>query len=181
MAIPRDRKSLLAAIETSFAKLMEVLEAIPTDRIDEATLEGHSIGARMSVRDAVAYLVGWNELVLKWNAHRQAGQAVDFPETGFGWNDLGHLAEKFFRDYEALPYPELLERLRRKEADLVALVAERSDDDLYGEPWYGKYPLGRMIQFNTASPYANTRARLQKWRKANGLTGLRRAPPDPAA
>ena len=181
MAIPNDRKSLLAAIETSFARLMDVIEAIPPDRIDEATLEGHSVGARMRVRDAVSYLVGWNELVLKWHGRRQAGQAVDFPETGFRWNELGRLAEKFYRDYEALPYPELLERLRRSKSDIVALVAAQSDDALYGEPWYGKWPLGRMIQFNTASPYANTRARLQKWRKANGLAGLRRDPPAPRA
>jgi hypothetical protein len=181
MTIPNDRKSLLAAIETNFAKLMAVIEAIPPDRIGEATMEGHSVGAWMSVRDAVAYLVGWNELVLKWYRRRQAGQAVDFPETGFGWNDLGHLAEKFLRDYEALPYPELLDRLRRTKSDVVALVTEQSDNALYGVPWYGKWPLGRMIQFNTASPYANTRARLQKWRKANGLTGLRRDPPGPGA
>ena len=45
MAIPNDRKSLLAAIETSFTRLMDVIEAIPPDRIDEATLEGHSVGA----------------------------------------------------------------------------------------------------------------------------------------
>ncbi|MCX5497274.1 ClbS/DfsB family four-helix bundle protein [Kaistia dalseonensis] len=181
MAIPNDRKSLLAAIETSFAKLMDVLEAIPPGRIDEATMEGHSVGARMSVRDAVAYLIGWNELVLKWHVRQQAGQAVDFPETGYGWNELGRLAEKFYRDYESLPYPELIERLQRAKVGVVALVAAQSDDALYGEPWYGKWPLGRMIQFNTASPYANTRARLQKWRKANGLTGLRRDPPAPGA
>jgi len=124
MTIPNDRKSLLAAIETSFAKLMDVIEAIPPDRIEEATMEGHSTGARMSVRDAVAYLVGWNELVLKWQRRRQAGQAVDFPETGFRWNELGRLAEKFFRDYEALPYPALLERLHRSKSDIVASCRE---------------------------------------------------------
>ncbi|MFQ1064874.1 ClbS/DfsB family four-helix bundle protein [Bordetella trematum] len=30
-------------------------------------------------------------------------------------------------------------------------------------------PQGRMIQFNTSSPYANARVRLRKWKKANGI------------
>ncbi|MBN9450252.1 MAG: ClbS/DfsB family four-helix bundle protein, partial [Bosea sp.] len=29
--------------------------------------------------------------------------------------------------------------------------------------------MGRMIQFNTASPYANAQARLRKWLKAKNL------------
>lgn len=169
MAIPSDRQSLLAAVETNFARLMGVIEAIPTDRVGEATMEGHSAGSHISVRDAVAYLVGWNELVLQWQARREAGEAVDFPETGYRWDELGRLAEKFYRDYDDLPYPELVDRLRRAKNDIVALIAAQSDQSLYGEPWYGKWPLGRMIQFNTSSPYANTRARLQKWRKAEGL------------
>ena len=45
-----------------------------------------------------------------------------------------------------------------------------TDASLYGEAWYGKYPLGRMIQLNTSSPYANARARLRKWKKASGLS-----------
>ncbi|MBN9019381.1 MAG: ClbS/DfsB family four-helix bundle protein [Rhizobiales bacterium] len=169
MAIPSDRQSLLTAIEINFAKLMDVIEAIPTDRVGEATMEGHSAGSQISVRDAVTYLVGWNELVLKWQARREAGEAVDFPETGYRWDELGRLAGKFYRDYDDLPYPELIDRLRRAKNDIVALISAQSDQSLYGEPWYGKWPLGRMIQLNTSSPYANTRARLQKWRKAEGL------------
>lgn len=169
MAIPSDRQSLLAAIETSFAKLMDAIEAIPTDRVGEATMEGHRAGSLISVRDAVAYLVGWNELVLKWQARREAGEAVDFPETGYRWDELGRLAEKFYRDYDDLPYAALVDRLRRAKNDIVALISAQSDQSLYGEPWYGKWPLGRMIQFNTSSPYANTRARLRKWCKAEGL------------
>ncbi|MFE3838233.1 ClbS/DfsB family four-helix bundle protein [Pseudogemmobacter sonorensis] len=31
------------------------------------------------------------------------------------------------------------------------------------QPWYGKWTKGRMIQFNSTSPYANARGRIRKW------------------
>jgi len=62
--------------------------------------------------------------------------------------------------------PELLARLAGANAGIMALVKAHDDASLYGQPWYGKYTLGRMIQFNTSSPYENARARLRKWRAA---------------
>lgn len=50
----------------------------------------------------VAYLVGWNELVLKWLERDAAGLPIDFPETGYKWNELGRLAGRFYQDYEGL-------------------------------------------------------------------------------
>jgi hypothetical protein len=116
----------------------------------------------------VAYLIGWNQLVLKWLERDAAGLPVDFPETGFKWNELGRLAGKFYADYEGIPYPQLLERLKTAKEEIVHAVEFRDDAELYGCAWYGKWTMGRMIQFNTSSPYANAHARLRKWRAAGG-------------
>ena len=165
MAIPQNKNELLAAIETTYSKLAAELEAVPADRADEASLEGHARGTMMSAHNLVAYLVGWNELVLKWLREKQAGREVDFPETGFKWNELGRLAQKFYKDYEAVPYQALVQRLAEAKAEIVNVIESRDDAALYGEPWYEKWTMGRMIQLNTASPYTNARARLRKWKR----------------
>ena len=36
-----------------------------------------------------------NELVLKWLERDADGEPIDFSETGFKWNELGRLAQKF--------------------------------------------------------------------------------------
>ena len=54
-------------------------------------------------------------------------------------------------------------------ARILALVEACSEAQLYSAPWYGKYTLGRMIQFNTASPNANARTRIRKWKKLHQL------------
>ncbi len=166
MAVPSSKDELLGAIESSFTKLTRELDSVPATRVDERSLEGHAKSTTMSVRDLVSYLIGWNELVLKWHKGRQEGRKVDFPDTGFKWNELGRLAQKFYRDYDDLHYAELRQRLAQSKDRICALVEGESDAALYGSAWYERWPLGRMIQFNTASPYRNALARLRVWRRA---------------
>jgi hypothetical protein len=165
MAVPQTKVELLNAMESGFAKLLSELASIPETLATTTDMEGHAKGTTMSVKDLVAYLTGWGELVLKWNWLRTAGEEPDFPETGYKWNELGKLAAKFYRDYDSLSYVQLLLRFETTHQELMSLVHSLDDGALYGRPWYGKWSLGRMIQFNTASPYANARCRLRKWKK----------------
>lgn len=124
----------------------------------------------MSVRDLVSYLLGWNSLVVKWITFDAKGQSVDFPETGYKWNQLGLLAQKFYQDYSALSYDSLIAELQTVKNEIVQLINERTDDVLYGKPWYTKWTMGRMISFNTSSPYANANGRLRKWAKNKNIS-----------
>lgn len=163
MAVPASKHDLLDAISTSFDKLIADLARVPADRSREASMDGHAAGTKISPSDLVAYLIGWNALVLKWLDRDDRKEAVDFPETGFAWNQLGALAQKFYADHQTLGWPELLDRLSDVKNRLVATISLRPDEELYGSPWYGKWTKGRMIQFNTASPYKNARGRIRKW------------------
>ncbi len=161
MGVPQNKDELLIAINGNFDKLCRELAGVPEDMVHDKSLEGHAKGTLMSVADLVAYLVGWGELVLKWLDRDAVGERADFPETGFKWNELGRLAQKFYRDYEDVPYPQLIEQLEAVKARIVSLIGARSNDDLYGHAWYEKWTMGRMIQFNTSSPCDNARRRLR--------------------
>lgn len=169
MAVPQDKEALLDLIDASFEKLAAALASIPEALARERSLPGHAKDTQMSPCDLVAYLVGWNELVLKWLERDTAGHPIDFPETGFKWNELGKLAQKFYRDHEDVAFPQLLQRLDAAKGAIVAAIASRDNAILYERPWYGTWTMGRMIQFNTASPYANARSRLRSWLKAKNL------------
>lgn len=163
MAVPADRDQLLRAIDRTFDALYKDLLAVPPDRTGEPVMDGHAKGTRMSVSDLVSYLIGWNELVLKWLARDAAGLPVDFPETGFKWNELGRLAGKFYDDTRGTAYPDLLARLRKARDGIVVEIAARDNPTLYGRPWCGKWTMGRMVQFNSSSPYDNARRRLRRF------------------
>ena len=172
MAVPQNKQELLDAINTQYEKLLTVIQQVPTQRFNECSLEGHAKGTQMSVANLLAYLVGWNELVLKWLDADAAGNAIDFPETGFKWNQLGQLAQKFYRDYEGIAFEPLLDRLDTAKQRIVSIIQSRDNTELYECPWYEHWTMGRMIQFNTASPYENARGRLRKWLKTQGTLNL---------
>ncbi|MEQ3499341.1 ClbS/DfsB family four-helix bundle protein [Tenacibaculum sp. SSH1-16] len=167
MAVPKNKEELIFEIENNYSKLKKDLESIPTELTKEKELEGHAKETKMSVSDLVAYLVGWSELVLKWNHRKDKGQIVEFPETGFKWNELGKLAQKFYSDYENFDYKTILTELDRNVGKILELIKTNDNADLYEKPWYEKWTKGKMIQLNTSSPYKNARSRVRKWKKQN--------------
>lgn len=169
MAIPQSKIELLNAISTNSGRLLNELNNVPLTLVHEKSLDGHAKGTHMSVADLVSYLIGWNELVLKWLRQDAAGEAIHFPAEGFKWNELGRLAQKFYLDYEGLSYPQLLKRLSTTTAQIISLVESRDNADLYVRRWYGKWTMGRMIQLNTSSPYENSRGRLRSWLRTRAV------------
>lgn len=170
MAVPKNKEELIFEIENNYSKLKKDLEIIPSELTRKKELAGHAKGTQMSVSDLVAYLIGWGELVLKWNRKKEIGENVDFPETNFKWNELGKLAQKFYADYESLEYSELLNKLDQTVEKILKLIDNNTNEELYQKPWYDKWTKGKMIQLNTSSPYKNARSRIRKWKKLNKNT-----------
>lgn len=163
MAVPASKTELLEAIEKTFSKLDEDLDRVPEDLVREPTLDGHAKDAMMSPADLVAYLVGWNQQVLIWHQRRDEGLPDQLPAEGLKWNELGLLAQQFYADHEDDRWDSLRRQLRETKGTIVELIEPKSDEELYGSPWYGKWTMGRMISFNTSSPYANARKRIRAW------------------
>lgn len=165
MPVPANKEELLKAIETNYSKLKKELETISVEETAVKELDGHAKGTLMSIDNLLAYLVGWGELVLKWNKNRSENKPVDFPETGYKWNELGKLAQKFYADYQNDDFNTLIQKLDDTVKKITSLIESKNNDELYGVGWFEKWTLGRMIQFNTASPYNNARGRIRKWKK----------------
>ncbi|MFK7905380.1 MAG: ClbS/DfsB family four-helix bundle protein [Chitinophagales bacterium] len=165
MPIPKNKKELLSAIDLTYSKLQKDLETIPLEASIRVELEGHAKVTQMSICNLVAYLIGWGELVLKWQEKKSRGEEVVFPETGYKWNELGRLAQKFYVDYEDLDYLALLTKLDKVVNRIVLLIEGLDNAELYEKPWYDKWTMGRMIQLNTSSPYKNARTRVRKWKR----------------
>lgn len=165
MAVPKHKTELQNAIKTSYEKLRSELNDIPAENTAKKDMEGHAKGTVMSIINLLSYLIGWGELVLKWNIKKDRNETTDFPETGYQWNELGKLAQKFYTDYQDEGFETLTATLDQTVEKILKLVEKKSEKELYGISWYGKWTLGRMIQFNTSSPYTNARARIRKWKK----------------
>ncbi|CDT08940.1 ClbS/DfsB family four-helix bundle protein [Sphingobacterium faecium] len=165
MAIPTNKEELRQAVEINYNKLKKELSSIPQELTRIQELEGHAKGTKMSINNLLAYLIGWGALVLKWNLKKDNNESVDFPETGYKWNELGRLAQKFYEDYQTDDFTTLKQNLDIHVDQILSLIATKSNQELYEINWYENWTLGRMIQFNTSSPYANATGRIRKWKK----------------
>ena len=170
MPIPTSKTELLEAIEDRFTKLEKALDAIPLEISDEKSMEGHAKKTLMSPNNLVSYLIGWNELVLKWLDHDDNGRTVEFPEVGYKWNQLGSLAQKFYSDYSEQRFDENRQHLICVKDRLISEISKKTNEELYGVPWHGKWTKGRMIQFNSSSPYENAKNRIRKWLKQKAIS-----------
>jgi hypothetical protein len=169
MAIPKDKGELLKAIVDNYKKLTTELLDIPIELTEKKELDGHSKNTLMSINNLIAYLVGWGQLVLKWNDKKSKGLDVDFPETGFKWNELGLLAQKFYKDYEKDDFKTLNEKLDKTTNEILKLIESKTNGELYEMAWYDKWTIGKMIQLNTSSPFKNAKDRIRKWKKTKQL------------
>ncbi|MCG8156646.1 ClbS/DfsB family four-helix bundle protein [Brenneria goodwinii] len=171
MSVPDSKDELIKAINSNFASLMKRINAVPPEHAFVPEMPGHAKDTQMSAANLLAYLLGWGDLVLKWHESERQNLPINFPETGFKWNQLGLLAQKFYQDYAHVEkWSTLIELLVKNKANLLALIDRYSNEQLYGAPWYGKWTRGRMIQFNTASPYKNAAGRLRDWEKKRKST-----------
>ena len=84
----------------------------------------------MNAHNLVSYLVGWNRLVLKWIDLDAEGVVIDFPETGFQWNQLGPLARKFYSDYEDIAFDQLLNEFKNAKQEIVSFILNQTDEHL---------------------------------------------------
>ncbi|WP_194435578.1 ClbS/DfsB family four-helix bundle protein [Vibrio fluminensis] len=162
-SVPTNKEQLELAINSIFTKLMVDYRAVPESACRLCEIEGNIKGTKISVSDTLAYLIGWGKLVLKWHRLKSTNQHVDFPETGYKWNQLGLLALSFHQQYRDWKYDDLLVELESTTNEILALIGSLSNEELYGVAWYEQWTLGRMIQFNTSSPMKNMRTRVRRF------------------
>lgn len=167
MSIPANKTQLIQAITTNYQKLQKDLSDISPQQTNQKNLDGHAKDTQISINDLVAYLIGWGQLLLKWNQLHDNQAPISFPEEGYKWNELGKLAQKFYNDYSELSLPERLSLLDNTVNTILALIEQKSNTELYEQGWYNQYTLGRMIQLNTASPYKNASIRIRQWKAQN--------------
>ncbi|NQZ22694.1 MAG: ClbS/DfsB family four-helix bundle protein [Colwellia sp.] len=168
-SVPKNKTELQNAITVAFDKILVDYSTIPAVISRKKAIVGNVKNTEISVGDTVAYLIGWGKLVLKWHAKKSQGLAVDFPETGYKWNELGQLAQSFHKEYQEWAYETLLEEFKVTITNILTLIESLDNQKLYGEPWFEKYTLGKMIQFNTSSPMSNMRSKVRKFKKINNI------------
>jgi len=83
---------LLEKLSKAYVNRDTEFDAITPDLERQKGIEGE-----VSCYDIVAYQIGWGKLLLGWEKSELAGKIPKMPAAGYQWNQLGDLANSFYR------------------------------------------------------------------------------------
>ncbi|MBA3721112.1 MAG: ClbS/DfsB family four-helix bundle protein [Parachlamydiaceae bacterium] len=144
----------------AYNKLIKTISTISIELCESKYIEG--TGGIVSVRDLVAYQIGWGKLVIYWYNAGKLKRVPDMPGEGFtAWDYVG-LAKHFYVKYHLKSLIEQLQEFYQIVAEILSIIElESSEGNLdkvgvwswctlkSGKHW----PLSKWIQVNTISPY----------------------------
>ena len=154
MSRPTTRADLLAANDTSYARLHAALAALPDDvREDAATQWPIDDGSR-NPRDVLAHLTAWHEMMLGWYAQGEAGARPAIPAPGHTWRTTPALNAQIHDAHLDWSYARALTAYERSRARCLALIRARTDEELFSKgryAWTGTSTLGAYLVSATCS------------------------------
>ena len=78
-------------------------------------------------------------MILKWNKNFKNPEKLELPEKGFKWNELGKLAQKFYKDYEKYGFEELKALFQKNNSEILKMLKKHTNEELYEQTWYTKW------------------------------------------
>ncbi len=152
MPRPTTKKGLLALARERHAALDAFLEGQK-----RAALNQTHPATGWSVKDVLAHLTAWEQMVLSWYLAGLRGEVPAIPAEGFTWAQLPALNARILRQFHNRSLARVLADYRASYAETMALIESISEAELFARgqfAWTGKHTLGDFFVSNTSSHYA---------------------------
>ena len=163
MPRPTTKLALIQAANDNYAKLMKLIDgmtaaqnAAPFDFSDEPSRKEAHWKRDKNVRDVLAHLYEWHQLLLKWVAANEAGERRPFLPEPYNWKTYGEMNVALWRKHQATDLADIRERLNASHRAALELLDDYSDAQLFTKgiyPWTGGSALGSYFVSCTSSHY----------------------------
>jgi hypothetical protein len=122
-----------------------------------------------SVKDVLAHLVEWQQMVLSWYRAGLRGETPEIPAPGLKWNQTPQLNQMILEKHRDRPIDQVMEMFGASHQEIVGVIHDLSDQELF-EPgrmtWTGKNTMGTYFVSATSSHYLWARKKIRKGLKA---------------
>lgn len=163
------QSTLSTTIAITAENLLNVLAKIHFEDRQKKTIE--FTGGKASVRDIIAYQIGWGKLLISWYEAGIRGEAPEMPGEGFTSLDYVGLAQHFYTKY-SYESPQEQEEVFKQVVARIIEIAEKEHkmgnlEKIGVWSWCtlksGKqWPLSKWITVNTVAPYKRAIALIKK-------------------
>ncbi len=156
MPRPTTRGTLLDAAASGYAKLIEALADFPVARRDDIAWVAPIADQSRNPRDVVTHLHAWHLMVADWCRIGESGGVPQVPAPGRTWRETPVINAEIWARYAATPYREGTLLLAASHTEVLGLIAEHTDEQLFGKGVYGwtrSTTLGAYFVSATSSHY----------------------------
>ena len=164
MPRPTSKTDLLAAINQEREALETTLEALTHEQMVETGVVGE-----WSVKDVLAHLIEWEQMVLEWYRAGLRGENPELPAPGYKWNQTPQLNQLIYEKHRDRPLDEVREQFQASHREIFGVIQELSNEELFTPgryTWTQKNTLGTYFVSATSSHYLWARKEIRKGLKA---------------
>lgn len=164
MPRPKSKQELLDQSREEYDRLVTYLEMLTPE---QKTVSG--VVGEWSVKDVVAHLVEWGQMLMRWYVAGQSGEAVHAPAEGYTWQQIPALNQKIYEQYRDVPLDDVLGNFYATHSAMMEMIAGISNDDLFTPKvyqWTKSTTLGSYFVSATSSHYAWAYKAIRKGMKA---------------
>ncbi|MBC8507130.1 MAG: ClbS/DfsB family four-helix bundle protein [Chloroflexi bacterium] len=151
MPRPHTKELLLSESQKEREKLEKFLATLTPDQMLQS-----GIVAEWSVKDVLAHLFEWEQMVLGWLATGQRGDTPNVPAEGYKWNQLPALNEEIRQKHLQRTLDEIQVMFDESYQQTIQTIAGHSEETLFTSglyPWMNKNTLAAYFTSCTSSHY----------------------------
>ena len=153
MPRPNTKAELLSASRDRFARLNLAIDALSPTQIKASFPFEHR---DKNVRDVLAHLHAWHEMMFDWYNTGMAGSKPEMPAKGYTWRTTPELNAAIWEKYQRTSLPSVRKRLDASHEALLVLILQHTNDELFTKcfyAWTGTTSLGSYLVSATSSHY----------------------------
>lgn len=164
MPRPHTKSLVLSESQKEREALDEFLSMLSPEQMTEPGMLGE-----WSVKDVLAHLYEWEQMVLGWLAASQRGESPHVPAEGYKWSQLPALNEEIRSKHSNRPLDEMLTMYHDSYKQIMETIESIPEDEMFTpglHPWMNKNTLGAYFVSATSSHYRWARKEMKKGLKA---------------
>lgn len=136
MPRPQTKNQILSASQEDYQALQKFLATLTPDQMIQPGTLGE-----WSVKDTLAHLHEWHQMVLNWVAAGQRGETPSVPAKDFKWSQLPALNQDIYEQYRHHSLADVLEMFHASYLQIMTLIENLSEEELFTpglHPWMNK-------------------------------------------
>ncbi len=165
MPRPTDKTSLLALGESNYNKLMALVDDFTEDELAKSFPKPFM---NRNIRDVLAHLHVWHEMMLTWHKLGMAGDKPEIPAIGYTWKTTPDLNRIIWEDVQSWSLNDTRSRLDDSYTQVRETIESHSNNELFTKKkykWTGSTSMGAYVVSATSSHYDWAIKLIKKCRK----------------